>query len=69
MRHITASRWKSLKERDFSLEEGRVSWRVWEELAEQMDRRPEQIYRRWIYGIEHVLTRHAAGGTTVLNSF
>ena len=34
---------------------------MWERLGRELDRRAEQVYRRWWGGIEHVITRHLAG--------
>ena len=41
--------------------EGRVEWKVWEDLGLLMDRKPRTVYMRWVHGIEHVLTRYGAG--------
>ena len=41
---------------------------MWERLGLELDRRAEQVYRRWWGGIEHVLTRHLAGKSSHLHT-
>ena len=50
------------------LQAGGVDWSVWERLGRELDRRAEQVYRRWLGGMEHVLTRHLAGKQSHLNT-
>ena len=42
-----------------------MDWSVWERLGLELDRGAEQVYRRWWGGIEHVLTRHLAGKSSL----
>ena len=44
---------------------GRVDWSVWEMLGQELDRRAEQVYRRWWASIEHVFTRYLAGKSSL----
>ena len=41
--------------------EGRVEWKVWEDLGLLLDRKPRTVYMRWVNSIEHVITRYEAG--------